>query len=465
VVLVVHSNVYAAISTKLDRFRTDLQLFGYAVEVYQFSSGTPEDLRTYLAGLYAAPAGLAGAILIGDIPYVIFEMMQDWDGAGGSPPEYEDFPCDLFYMDLDGTWQDVLEDGSVHAGNAKYDTRSGDLSAEIWTSRMKTGNLTSLGTETAILNHYFDKDHSYRSGALPRSSTVLVYDDDDWSSMASPDSGYVARVYGSGSVTTVSDNETTTAADYKTNRMPTNQELVFMRSHGYPGGHGFYRSSKAIFDYVYCSDYRSLLPPALFYSLFVCSGCDFSSANYLGGTAAFNTNTGLLSWGASKTGGMWVDDYFYQCLQGGDSFGLAFRKWYNWAQSTYPTYAPRWWWGQVLLGDGTLYPAPLSGPLAVVVRALRAEARAEGVDLAWETANDVDLLGFQVLRSEHPDAPFEVVSDTTIAANGGAGQTGRYTFVDRSARPGHLYRYRIAEVSTTGAVRPAPDSVVAGVAE
>jgi hypothetical protein len=453
VVLVVSSTVYSAISTKVERFRTDLQFFGYTADTYQFVSGTPEDLRACLAGLYSEPASLVGAILIGEIPYIIYEMMQDWDGVGGDPPEYDDFPCDLFYMDLNGTWQDVLEDGSVHAGNGKYDTRSGDLSAEIWTSRMRTANLTSLGGEADLLNHYLDKDHSYRSGTLPRSSTALVYDDDDWASMSSADSGYVARVYGSGSVTTVDDNEATTAADYKTYRMPTNQELVFLRSHGYPGGHGFYRAGKSIFEYVFCSDYRTLLPPALFYSLYVCSGCDFSTANYFGGTAAFNTNTGLLVWGASKTGGMWLDDYFYQCLENGDGFGLAFRKWFNWVQSTYPSYAPSWWYGQVLLGDGTLYPAPLGGPLAVGVTGLRAEATARGVSLTWETANEVDLDGFLVLRAEHGDTTFEPVSPEVIPAQGRSDRPHAYAFTDRSARPGRVYRYRIGEVTTTGRQR------------
>jgi hypothetical protein len=353
--LVVENSLYPAIQTKLKRFVQDLQHDGYGVIPYRFISGKPKDLRAFLHNLYAESSSLFGVILIGDIPYIIYEMMEDW-GSGGNSPEYEDFPCDLFYMDLDGTWADLREEGEVHAGNGKYDTRSGDIDLEIWVSRMQTSNLTFLGKEAAILNNYFDKNYNYRHGKLRTLSSALVYDDDDWKDMGPEDKSYLRKMLSS--VTLVNSPEATNADDYKTKRMPTNQEFIFTRSHGYPGGHGYYQSNKNIFDWIYTNDYATIDPPALFYSFYVCSGCDYSyDGDYLGGTAAFNQKSGLLVWGSTKTGGIWADETFYSSLSEGCSFGAAFVNWYNYVQSLYPSLTPQWWYGMVLIGDGSLHPA------------------------------------------------------------------------------------------------------------
>jgi len=130
--IVVNQNVYANIATALSLYETDLNAMGFDTITYLYVSGTPEDLRTYLTTLYEQAESLVGAVLIGNIPHIICEMMQDW----GDGSEYEDFPCDIFYMDLNGIWSDTLSSGSVQPNNGKYDTRSGDLGLEIWISRI-----------------------------------------------------------------------------------------------------------------------------------------------------------------------------------------------------------------------------------------------------------------------------------------------------------------------------------------
>ena len=49
---------------------------------------------------------MEGCILIGDLPIPWYET--DF----GDPPEHEEFPIDLFYMDMDGVFADDDEDGS-----------------------------------------------------------------------------------------------------------------------------------------------------------------------------------------------------------------------------------------------------------------------------------------------------------------------------------------------------------------
>ncbi len=357
VCLVVADGIYDAMTPALDGYRQDLEADGYEVTTYRFVSGSAEDVRGFLAGLYGETASLVGAVLIGDIPYIIYEMMQDWED--GLPPEYEDFPCDLFFMDLDGAWTDQKEEDYVHAGNGKYDTRAGELGLEIWACRLKTANLGMLGAETAILANYFYKNHLYRTGStsptgyLRPECRALAYLDDDWSDMLPEDAAAIGLWYAATSIDLISDPNATTASDYLY-RLSQSYELIHTRSHGNPAGHEYGRDNGTIWDWVWVSDYVAVAPEALFYSFYVCSGADYTFNNYLAGVAAFNTESGLMAWGSTKTGGMWLDDPFYAALGSGESFGEAFIAWYNYVQSLYPDYAPRYWYGMTLIGDATL---------------------------------------------------------------------------------------------------------------
>lgn len=346
--LVVHTNVVGALDAALSRYQADLEAAGYTVLRCTYESGGAEGLRTYLAGLYNQPNSLAGAVLVGEIPYIVYEMYQDW-GYGN---EYEDFPCDIFYADLNGTWADTNSAPPFSSG--KYDSRSGNLDLEIWVSRLKADNLPALGSETASLSRYFDKDHRYRERQLVPNRRALAYADDDWDYGTGEDAECLGWTYGDAGLRAVMDADSTTAADYMA-YMTNSYELMFVRSHGYPGGHGFYESGKSVFNFIYTADYLQRTPPALFYSFFVCSGCDFDTDDNLGGLVAFNTNdAGLACWGSTKTGGMWDDRYFYEPLAGGASLGAAFKAWFNVCQTNWPSYAPPWWYGMVILGDGAL---------------------------------------------------------------------------------------------------------------
>lgn len=351
VCIVVHKDVYAATESLLLQYEADISDMGFNTLVLQYNSGGAEDVRATLAGLYSENESLSGAVLVGNIPYIIYEMIQNW----GSGDEYEDFPCDIFYMDLNGTWSDTLSNGSVQPENGKYDTRGGNLDLEIWVSRLYVENLTALGSETDILNAYFDKNHRYRIGLLNTQPEALVYNDDDWDYMASQDKSHLSMIYDPLKITEVSDTEQTTAADFIGTHLAQPYEFMLIRSHGWPGGHGFYRNSKSVFDYVYESEYPLNDPDALFYSLFVCSGADYTENDYLAGTISFNPDdSGLLSIGSTKTGGMWNGNLFYNVLGNKKTFGEAFRLWFNNVQSVYPSYTPRWWYGMVLIGDAAL---------------------------------------------------------------------------------------------------------------
>ncbi len=360
VAIIVHNSIYDAVLPSIADLAADLAADGWSAVIYRYIAGGPASIRTYLNSLYYSAEGLKGAILIGEIPCVIYEMMQTWDNTKW---EYEDFPCDLYYMDLNGTWSDTLTDRGVQPNNGKYDTRTGDLALEIWVGRIKTTDLPALGTETGLISSYVDRARAYRAKPLLTDLYAVAYDDDDWSYMVSSDRSYLESVFGTGNSVGIGDPETTTVGDYRTNRLPRSTRWYLVRSHGYSGGHGFYRAGKSVFNYVYPADYLSIDPPASFYSLFVCSACDYTANGYLGGSMTFNPEAStVLSIGSTKTGGMWSDASFYNGMSQGKCVGEAFRNWFNQVQSAYPTYTPPWWYGMVLIGDPTLRPNPATYP-------------------------------------------------------------------------------------------------------
>ena len=385
--IVVDSNVYNNISAQVNQYAADLSTDGYSTVTYLYESGGAEGLRAQLSNLYFSAEALVGAVLIGDIPHIIYEMVQKFNTEPSS--EYEDFPCDIFYMDLDGGWYDCSNSYPYSTG--KYDTRDGNLDLEIWTARIKTDNLSALGSEIFLLTNYFNKNHNYRAGNLTVTNIALVYNDDPWAYMGEDDKSYVAQVYKDTVLVTNWDG--TTADDYKSNRLTSDYQLIFIRSHGSGTSHGFY-TNKTTFQSVSFSDYNSIDPKALFYSLFACSGEDYTINNYIGGTTVFNPEAnGLVSWGSTKKGGMWKDYKFYRTAAPGASIGESFRTWFNYVQRNWSSYTPRWWYGMAIAGDAAL-PFKTPETLYVSLDARHIAPFDNWADAATNIETAIDAAGF-----------------------------------------------------------------------
>jgi len=70
----------------------------------------------------------------------------------------------------------------------------------------------------------------------------------------------------------------------------------------------------------------------------------------------------------------------------------------------------------------------------------------------WETATELDMIGFYITRSENPDGPFERVTDTLIPAQTDAFTGGTYQYKDTGLKAGSTYHYQLEAVSTQGDV-------------
>ncbi len=70
----------------------------------------------------------------------------------------------------------------------------------------------------------------------------------------------------------------------------------------------------------------------------------------------------------------------------------------------------------------------------------------EGVTLRWQTANERDNLGFNVLRSRSENGVYEKINDKIVPANAG----GEYSYVDKTAVAGHRYYYKVEDINSSG---------------
>ncbi len=343
IAIVIPESLYEQTQNSIQTFAADLQFVNCQPIIITTAGIDAPQLRQTLIDLYNQSDSLDGAVLIGDLPYIRYEMNEDW-GSGSS---YTIFTCDLYFMDTTGSWHDWC----TYKDQGVIDTWvDPEKKLEIWVSRIKTDNLSNIGTEDQLIRDYFKRNRLLRFNILNSNHSAMVYDDDDWAFMSSTDSSYLEPIFSSQNVTALGTPEQTTANDYKSNQIPDNYQLIMLRSHGATSEHGFYEQERSTYKRIFNNDYISLDNNTCFYSLFVCTASDFTIPNNMASTIVMNPNgAALLAWGSTKTGGMYGENIFYQQLQNGKSFGQAFIYWFN-----NTAIDPKWHYGQVLIGDASI---------------------------------------------------------------------------------------------------------------
>jgi hypothetical protein len=342
-----------ALLPALETLATDLESETVAVSVFSVSGTSAESLKAVLAAEHQT--GMSSAVLVGNLPVAWFQMLDDFDN-NGIGEGYEEFPCDLFYMDLDGIWKDSLVrdslDSLVAGSDSIYDVHEGSIIPDIAVSRLPA---STVGNAESLLVAYFDRAHRYRNGQLPVSDRALVYIDDDWQPFATEWDSNVGLLYHDRVL--VSDSEATRIADYKPRIDSAAYQWISLMSHSWPGGHAMYYHQKDSMDWFYGESIPPLDPQASFYNLFACSNSRFVENGYCGGRYVFQTTTGLGSIGSTKTGSMLSFGYFYDPLGQGATLGEAFRQWFAAIFSDGCDPSERsWFYGMCLIADGSLKP-------------------------------------------------------------------------------------------------------------
>lgn len=107
---------------------------------------------------------------------------------------------------------------------------------------------------------------------------------------------------------------------------------------------------------------------------------------------------------------------------------------------------PGWGWGRVQLGIA---------PTAVELLNFQAKAEADGVHITWETASEVDLVGFNIYRSVVPSGEPVRLNPYLIPPQApGSSFGGTYSWLDEDVEPGTTYAYLLEDRDVSGALTP-----------
>ncbi len=333
--IMINSSLYAEVESSIAQYIQDLGEDGYQVRLYTTSGGTPTDLRAFLQDHFAE--GLNGCVLVGDFPIPWYQMYEDW----GEGREYEEFPIDLYYMDLDGIWADSDSDGM-------FDEHSGNVEPEIWIGRLTFSPLVYSGdSEAELVNNYFRKNHEFKLGNFPIERKALLYVDDDWEPWAEEWDNDLSALYDQRSL--VAKGDITIAEDYK-RRLTDGYGSVQLHCHSSPFSHHFKIGEGWGGGVVGYRDIVTIDPVAIFYNLFACSNCRYVEKNYMGGWYIFSPTYGLGAIGSTKTGSMLYFGDFYTPLSQGKSLGESFKEWF----AINGEVSRQWFYGMTLLGDPTI---------------------------------------------------------------------------------------------------------------
>jgi len=350
--IIVNTHLYQYIEDILDTFLLDLQLDGYAINLYTaFETQTPSIIRQLIYEDWIN-LDIAGVIFIGDLAVPWYEMDEPPDLGGW----HVMFPCDLYFMDLDGTWGDIDYDGM-------FDSHTGSLTADIWCGRLRSSNLHYHGaTEVGIMRNYFRKNHAYRAGNLRLVDHALAFIDNDWCdngwgfdvALSFPQTDSVVDIYETSRANYISHVQENSNNQY---------EHVLICSHSNPWSHHIYNSETS-YQLFYNHEIETYMMQALSYNLFACSNSRYVESDNMGAWYIFETDYGLISLGSTKTGSMLCFDDFYDPLGQGSTYGDAFLIW---AQTDIETCANQLsrvrFYGMCLMGDPTLRLSRYQPPL------------------------------------------------------------------------------------------------------
>ena len=331
--VMVDKAVYDSVAGSINRYVRDVGRDGYWATIHVVQGGGPADIRGYITR--RRPVGV---LLVGAIAAPWFEMDDDFHNHSS------EFPCDLYYMDTNGTWTDPDGDG-------KFSGHGGNLDPEIWIGRLYTP--TEGGNDAALINNYFARNRMYRRGKLGHARSGLAFVDNDWQSFGD----CALDLQFPASALTVYTAPNVTDADLYKAEVNSLRSWVQLCAHSSPHGHALRVSG--IDEHISYTYFKDTNPPnGHFYNLFCCSSGKYTTTDYVAGWYIFDKagggkNMGLAAIASSKSGSMLAFEDFYRPLGQGKCIGDAFVDWWR-ARGAHGLGVRRWHYGLVLLGDPTL---------------------------------------------------------------------------------------------------------------
>lgn len=338
ILVLINQSLYSNQSAKdrIDRYIKDVSNgHGCNVLVEILSGGSAEQIKDIIKQYYNN-GGLDGVVQIGSLqPAWFFDPNPQYGG---------NFTCDLFFMDLDGTWQDTNGNGIYD----RHDHGSGDRAPEIFYGRIDPATMGYFGTEVELLCSYMDKNHRYWTDQIPLKQSAFVQIEPDWQNSYN----YVDRIYGAGNTEII--RGTGSRNDYVNNRLTRDYSFIHLWCHSSYTVHFFENGGELSYRDIY-----AVPPRPIGYAHDGCHCADWAAGNGRGftvGAYVFNpSQTSLVAISGTKTG-QWIGlqgRQFFEQLGNNECMGKAYKIWFDEYIMNARDYTSviEWDYGYCIIGD------------------------------------------------------------------------------------------------------------------
>ncbi|MFX1492409.1 MAG: hypothetical protein ACFFBU_09125, partial [Promethearchaeota archaeon] len=416
-VLIVDSVLWmnGAIQTAVNNYRTDLNNSGYQTILHTSAVATVQALRTLLQGWYTTHQ-ITGAVLIGPLPIAWF-----YHPASGQFSA-ETFACDLYLMDLDGSWWDLNTDTVYDKHNA---STSADIYPEIYVGRIDASTRTLGGTNINNILNLLGRHSSYRRGGVARTHSAITYIDDDWA--GSGWSNWLNNAYANRTNVEI-PTTATTGPDWLNNRLVQDYEFAHLCAHSsaqkgpWPDARHYFGPGGVGEGQVSEVQIHGQQPTFNFYNLFACSGADWTTPDSLGMTYLYSSAYSLAVIGTTKTGGMLGGTSFYNSLGNNKTLGQAFSDWFQ-GITTYAGQYLEWFYGMTLMGDPFLTIHYDITALPPIISSISHPNQGQWYwnatpQFTWTIPSDVNsITGYYYILDNNPSTVPTAVTGTYTAGN------------------------------------------------
>lgn len=376
-------------------------------------------VKSLIQGIYNSdPVATNGLFLLGHIPVPYSGDIN----PDGHPDHLGAWPADVYYADMNGTWNDVsVNDASASdprhhnvPGDGKFDESVLPSDVELEVSRVDFYNLpTFSNTETMLMQSYLSKLHAFKTRQYIPRDIALV--EDNFLGMAE---GFAGSAYASFSPNVGTDSIIN--GDY-TSELLNNNYLW-----AYGTGGGWYSGASGI---VNTSEFAANNYKSTFSMLFGSYFGDWDSADNLMRANLASGKTLSCSW----SGRPYI---YYHPLAMGENLGYCIQKTQNnnstYFSSTLNTF--KRWIHIAQLGDPSLREKYISPP-----NNLNCSTNANGsVDLSWSPSSE-SVIGYHIYRRLPNVSSWTLLNPTF---------TNGTTYNDNSLTGGGGFIYLVRAVDT-----------------
>lgn len=447
-ILCIDRTIRGGIAPELKRYEMDLIGDGWKIHKHYVpralvgQPGWKEAVvatRQLILNTVAADSDVRGVVLIGHVPVPYSGRFVAPDGH---PDHSGAWPADLYYGDLDATWEDegvsigaTRPENQNAAGDGKFD--SGGIpttnGVELMIGRIDLSRMPAFGlSETALLKRYFDKNHNFRHGATISQRRGLI------------DANFGPQLSGKISATAHRSFSALFGADQvvEADLLTTLASQSYLMAYG--DGGGTYTSSVGVAN---TNQFAAAAPHAVFFSLFGSYFGDWDNENNLLRAPLAAAGHGLTSaWNGRPY-------WNYHPMGMGAPIGLVARE----AQNNEPflNYQSPSSTGVrgihiALMGDPALRLHPFPPP-----RDLQITGSGPSTTLTWQPSTDASVSGYHIYRAASQNGPYTRVTGVPATASIPDGQPIVATnFIDATlgANLGAFYQVRAVkrEISSTG---------------